>query len=276
MTLNTPGKVFAHWRTLPDMQEFVRQCYYDEVDSAAERFLHSEEFAEVQRLVQRYYRRTEGRLLDIGGGNGMASLAWRALGFSPVLLEPDHDPVVGYGALSPHHRLPVVHAFGEAMPFADASFDLVYVRQVLHHIPDLPALMREVYRLLRPGGLFIATREHVISHKADLQAFYDSHPIHRHTQGENAYLLLEYLGSMKAAGLHIREVLGHAHSVINYAPTRQADYLNNLSLKLGRILTPPVARWVVNQPALLRRVQDVLVWRDHRPGRMYSFLATRP
>lgn len=205
----------------------------------------------------------------------MASLAWRALGFRPVLLEPDPDPVVGYGALRPDHHLPVVHAFGKRAPFPEAAFDLVYARQVLHHIPDLPALMREIFRLLRPGGLLIATREHVISRKADLQAFYDPHPIHKYTQGENAYLLQEYLDSMRAAGLRVCEVLGYAHSVINYAPISQDDYLSNLQRKLGRILTPALARWLMSKPFLLRRVQDVLVWRDKRPGRMYSFVATR-
>ena len=40
----------------------------------------------------------------------------------------------------------------ENLPFADGSFDLVYSHGVLHHTPDTPKTIREVYRVLAPGG----------------------------------------------------------------------------------------------------------------------------
>lgn len=40
----------------------------------------------------------------------------------------------------------------ERMPFADASFDIVYSNGVLHHTPDTDRAVREVYRVLKPGG----------------------------------------------------------------------------------------------------------------------------
>ena len=42
----------------------------------------------------------------------------------------------------------------EALPFPDASFDLVYSWGVIHHSPDTPAAAREILRVLRPGGRF--------------------------------------------------------------------------------------------------------------------------
>lgn len=44
-------------------------------------------------------------------------------------------------------------ADAEKLPFADASFDLVYSWGVLHHSPDPPRAFREVHRVLRPGGV---------------------------------------------------------------------------------------------------------------------------
>jgi SAM-dependent methyltransferase len=44
-------------------------------------------------------------------------------------------------------------ADAEKLPFADASFDLVYSWGVLHHTPDTPAALAEVRRVLAPGGV---------------------------------------------------------------------------------------------------------------------------
>ena len=41
----------------------------------------------------------------------------------------------------------------ESLPFADNSFDFVYSWGVLHHTPNTPQALREVWRVLRPGGV---------------------------------------------------------------------------------------------------------------------------
>ncbi|AKT43987.1 class I SAM-dependent methyltransferase [Chondromyces crocatus] len=46
----------------------------------------------------------------------------------------------------------VIQADAEALPFADASFDLVYSYGVLHHSPHTVRAVSEVHRVLKPGG----------------------------------------------------------------------------------------------------------------------------
>jgi SAM-dependent methyltransferase len=46
-------------------------------------------------------------------------------------------------------------ADAEKIPYEDGSFDLVIGHAVLHHIPDVAAAMREVLRVLKPGGRFV-------------------------------------------------------------------------------------------------------------------------
>ncbi len=50
-------------------------------------------------------------------------------------------------------------ADAEALPFEDESFDLVVGHAVLHHIPDVELTLREVLRVLRPGGRFVIAGE---------------------------------------------------------------------------------------------------------------------
>ena len=45
-----------------------------------------------------------------------------------------------------------VQGDAENLPFADSSFDFVYSHGVLHHSPDTPRTIREVHRVLSPGG----------------------------------------------------------------------------------------------------------------------------
>lgn len=46
---------------------------------------------------------------------------------------------------------------GEKLPFADETFDLIYSRQVFEHIRHPDRVAAEVFRVLRPGGLFIGS-----------------------------------------------------------------------------------------------------------------------
>jgi ubiquinone/menaquinone biosynthesis C-methylase UbiE len=64
---------------------------------------------------------------------------------------------VALASLPPDAPVHFLHAFAESLPFPDASFDLVVTTMSFHHWTDQPAALREVRRVLVPGGVFALT-----------------------------------------------------------------------------------------------------------------------
>jgi len=46
---------------------------------------------------------------------------------------------------------------GDTLPYADASMDAVLIYDVLEHVTDVQGVLREIYRVLKPGGIFYAS-----------------------------------------------------------------------------------------------------------------------
>jgi SAM-dependent methyltransferase len=257
-------------REQPDQQELVRACFFDDpLLGAAERYHASGEW----RAVQRFLPPTPGRALDLGAGRGISSYALARDGWSTVALEPDPSAIVGAAAIrglatSAGLAIEVVEEWGEALPFPAASFDLVHCRQALHHARDLPRLCAEIGRVLKPGGAFIATREHVISRREDLPRFLEQHPLHAMYGGENAYLLTEYVAAINGGGVVLDHVLNPFESEINLFPATIGDVKKQIA---RRFFLPPSAEHLV--PDWMVR------WRGARfdmPGRLYSFVGHKP
>jgi SAM-dependent methyltransferase len=219
-------------------------------------------------------------VLDLGAGTGIASYAFAKAGARRVVaLEPDPSAVVGRGAMAPlltEAAFELADGVGERLPFDDASFDLVYARQVLHHIPDLGVALREVARVLKPGGRFLACREHVCDDEAQMKAFLAYHPIHRLAENEGAHSLPAYRQAMIGNGLRITGQWGPVDSLINaYPHAKDARELQRLPLHPLRRLGPlaPLAGALPGVPFLLRALLRYRA--DRSPGRAYSFLAEK-
>ena len=95
-----------------------------------------------------------GRHLDVGSGTG--ALAARAASLGRKVLAIDADPeMVAMSATVVPGR--VVEGSLPALPFDDDAFDAVTANFVVNHVPDPLAAMRELARLVRPGGRVAAT-----------------------------------------------------------------------------------------------------------------------
>lgn len=246
----------------------IRANYMDvNAAEAALRFRGSPEFRRTARL----FRRRAGHLVDLGAGWGVSSVAFALAGWRVTAIEPDPSDVVGAGAIERlasdlDVSVAVECASGEAIPLPDGSADVVYGRQVLHHVRDLDQTMAEVARILVQGGRAIFVREHVAESEAELGAFLKSHPLHDRYGGENALPRSSYLGAGAQAGLRIEKVLLPLETVINTFPRTRSQRAR--AMVAAGIRGMPRGRTVSRRERLLG---------ENEPGgRLYSFVWIKP
>jgi ubiquinone/menaquinone biosynthesis C-methylase UbiE len=95
------------------------------------------------------------RLLDVGCGTGHHLAELRARGFSVAGVDGS-EPMLEHARRN-NPGIELQRADVEALPFPDASFDVVLCVEVLRYLPDPAACLRQLARVLRPGGLCLAT-----------------------------------------------------------------------------------------------------------------------
>lgn len=94
------------------------------------------------------------RVLDVGCGQGLdlARYAEAGADATGVDLTPRHTELARAHAEALGLAVEVVQGDAESLPFEDERFDRASSNGVLHHTPDMPAALREIRRVLRPGG----------------------------------------------------------------------------------------------------------------------------
>lgn len=114
-----------------------------------------EEYAPWMPRLMEFEKFRGARLLEVGCGMGTDLLQFARGGarctgvdLTPRSVEITRHRFKLYGADGNF-----MISDGEHLPFQSESFDVVYSNGVLHHTPDTAGAIREVHRVLRPGGV---------------------------------------------------------------------------------------------------------------------------
>jgi SAM-dependent methyltransferase len=129
-----------------------------------DRFMAATEKAGLIERRRELLAHASGRCLEVGAGTGVNLELWPRSVEGLVLSEPDRHMSAQLRKHVERSRnaVQVVEAPGERLPFEDASFDTVALTLVLCTAPDPAAVLREVRRVLKPGGRMLFL-EHVRS-----------------------------------------------------------------------------------------------------------------
>jgi len=208
-------------------------------------------------------------ILDIGSGIGTFVIACHRRGLSAYGIEPDR---IGQGgsitaiqiaSRRTEHQVFAV-ATGEVLPFSDRSFDLVTMNQVMEHVSDQKAVLREAARVLKPGGaIYVACPNYL--------RFYEPH-----------YKIFWIPLLPKTLGRLYLRARGRSPALLN-----QITYTTNSRLRrLVRDLGPPYATIDLHREKFLEKCEQgsflslrarMVCWMADLPviGRVITWAALR-
>lgn len=120
-------------------------------------------YSAVEMVVKQRLKHDAPRCLDIGAGTGdllkLLRQTW------PQLQAEACDYHIERFAL-PDVNIVQLDLNTHPLPYADNSFDLVTCSEVLEHVENYRAVLREIHRVLKPGGLMVVTTPNVLNMKS--------------------------------------------------------------------------------------------------------------
>jgi ubiquinone/menaquinone biosynthesis C-methylase UbiE len=98
---------------------------------------------------------TSKKVLDLGCGSGRYTRVLKNFGANVVGVDPSEELLKI--ARKEIKNIDFLKKDSSNLPFKDNCFDMVFAGMVLHYVKDIESLFREVFRVLRPKGIFILT-----------------------------------------------------------------------------------------------------------------------
>ena len=210
----------------------------------------------------------QATILDVGSGVGAFVVACRRRGLIAFGIEPDR---IGKGggltaiqiAKRRLENQVFAVAVGERLPFRDKSFDLVALDQVMEHVADQKAVLREAARVLKPGGaIYMASPNYL--------RFYESHykifwlpllpkmlgRLYLKTRARNAVLLNQLTYTTNSRLSVLARELGAEYSLVDLNQEqflhkcKHGGFVSSRARLLNRMMRLPVVGRLIGQAAL--------------------------
>jgi 2-polyprenyl-6-hydroxyphenyl methylase / 3-demethylubiquinone-9 3-methyltransferase len=158
--VRVPSLAVDRTRPVPPARCSIDNEYYEAIDelwwdpAGPAAILHA-----INRPRVDFYLRQLGDLhgrlvLDAGCGGGLVARELAAAGATVVGLDRSLGSL-GVARRAAGERFKAMQGRLERLPFADGAFDVVVAADVLEHVPDLPAAVAELARVLAPGGRLV-------------------------------------------------------------------------------------------------------------------------
>lgn len=220
------------------------RAYYDEFAGWYERERHHGYHAMLDRLqIDLAAPLCAGReVLEIGCGTGLilkeiAPIARRAVGLdlSPGMLARARD-----------RGLTVVEGSATDLPFDDATFDTVYSFKVLAHVEGIEQALREVARVLRPGGRAALEFYNRASLRYAVKRLKPAERVSEQTKDTQVFTRYDTLDEVKAYLPSTLSVVG-VHGIRVFTPFAQVHKVPGVRTVLNR-----AERWARDFPVTAR------------------------
>jgi len=146
------------------------------------------------------------RVLDLATGGGHTALAFAAVAGHVIACDLTEPMLRAARGLVRDRGAQAAFVAGDAvtLPFREGSFDVVTCRIAPHHFPDVAGAVREVRRVLRPGGSFLV--QDILGHDdGEAAAFITEVERRRDPTHIRAYRAVEWKAFLRAAGLTVMD-----------------------------------------------------------------------
>jgi 2-polyprenyl-6-hydroxyphenyl methylase/3-demethylubiquinone-9 3-methyltransferase len=111
-----------------------------------------------KKILDRLEITPEGKIaLEIGCGGGLLCEEIAAIGFTTLGIDPSQQSIITASTHAADNGLKITYIIGagEKLSLPDNTCDVVFCCDVLEHVEDLPKVISEISRVLKPGGVFL-------------------------------------------------------------------------------------------------------------------------